>query len=193
MTHSPPPKRGRRLGWMVALGLTIAWAVVLTVVLPRRNPDLASATIEPATGASQADFSWTLEGLDGQPYPLKKLKGRAVFLNIWATWCGPCRDELPSIVALAANPRLKDVAFLCASVDEDPEALRQFVTRTGLKLPVARSTSLPAEFRTVGIPATFWIAPDGTIRASLVGSSQWDTPENVDALERLAKATVTTP
>ena len=189
MTDPSPPGRAsrRRNGWLLALTLICAWVVVLTFVLPRRRPDLAAPQLEVGPGVTKADFSWAFEDLNGRPATFDRFRGRAVFLNIWATWCGPCLTELPSIVNLAADPRLKDVAFVAMSVDESPETLRRFVAERKLTLPVYRATSLADAFQTAGIPATFVIAPDGTIVGSLVGSARWDTPENVELLESLAK------
>ncbi len=67
-----------------------------------------------------ADYDWSLMDLDGQPVSFAKFKGKTVFLNIWATWCGPCVGEMPSIAKLARNPRLQDknIEFVCVSTDD---------------------------------------------------------------------------
>ena len=98
--------------------------------------------------------------------------------------------ELPAIATLAANPRLKDVAFVCVSTDESPEVLRRFVRDKKWPMTVLRSTELPDVFLTDGIPATFLIAPDGRIAASEVGAARWDDPSVVEFLERLASPAV---
>jgi len=185
---SKPPKSGHPRWWLLALGLTCAWALFLTFFGPKGpRGDLAPPRLEPQPPTSVADYAWTLEGPDGKPVDFGRFRGRAVFLNIWATWCPPCLDELPAIANLAANPRLRDVAFLCASTDDDPEVLRRFLAGHAWKFPIARATSLPPAFQTAGIPATFLIAPDGKIVATHAGPAQWDAPDVVDLLERLAK------
>src|SRR5205823_4576372 len=116
-------------------------------------------------------------------------RGKAVFLNVWATWCGPCVRELPAIANLAANPRLKDVAFVCVATDEDQDAVRRFLAQRKLNLPVLHAVGRPPEvFATPYIPATFLIAPDGRIVHVEQGSAQWDDPAVVDKLETLAKS-----
>lgn len=135
----------------------------------------------------RADYSWKLADLDGKPVELKAYRGRAVFLNIWATWCPPCREEMPSIARLAANPELKDVAFLCIS-SEAPEPVKGYVeqTKPPMTMLLAREDA-PDVFATQGIPATFIIAPDGRIAKSVVGSTEWDDPKTVKLLESLAR------
>jgi thiol-disulfide isomerase/thioredoxin len=124
--------------------------------------------------------------LDGQPVDFGRFKGKAVFLNIWATWCGPCVQELPSIARLAGNPTLKDVAFVCVSTDDSAEPVKKFLKGKGWPMTVLRATDCPAVFRTEGIPATFLIGPDGRIAASEVGSAEWDDPKVMDLLKKLA-------
>ncbi|MDB5352709.1 MAG: thiol-disulfide isomerase-like thioredoxin [Planctomycetota bacterium] len=135
----------------------------------------------------KADYSWRLTDLDGKPIDLKSFQGRPIFLNIWATWCGPCRQEMPSIAQLASNPKLKDVAFLCVS-SEAPQPVKSYVERT--KPPMTMLLAAddpPSVFATEGIPATFIIAPDGRIVRSQIGSMEWDDPAVIRLLEELTR------
>jgi thiol-disulfide isomerase/thioredoxin len=136
----------------------------------------------------QADYGLKLKDLNGAPIDFAGYRGRVIFLNFWATWCGPCREEMPSIARLAANPRLKDVVFLCASVEDNPEAIREYARKAELTLPFAIVADRPpAVFQTDGIPATFVIARDGRIAIAEVGSMQWDTPSLIEKIEGLTK------
>jgi thiol-disulfide isomerase/thioredoxin len=78
----------------------------------------------PATTA--ADFDWTVQSLDGRPFHLETAKGKVVFLNLWATWCGPCVREMPDIQRLYERMKGKGVVFLCVS-NEGPDKVRRFV------------------------------------------------------------------
>ena len=185
MEESPSPHRKPIVRTRVVLAaLVVAWLIFATFPRPTR---LDRPLLSPPSPAARADYRWSLRDLDGKAIDFGDYKGRAVFLNIWATWCPPCRAELPAIASLAANPRLKGVAFLCASTDEDLETLRAFVKGRNLSLPIARADSLPDVFQTEGIPATFVIAPDGAIVVAEVGGARWDDPAVVDFLETLAK------
>jgi thiol-disulfide isomerase/thioredoxin len=172
------PNRG--LHWaIVAVAFLLFWCVCLAVFLPR--------TEHPSTPPAAADYNWKLLGLDDRPVDFAQYKGKTVFLNVWATWCGPCVREMPSIARLAAHPQLKDVAFVCASVDDSTDTVREFVAGKGWPMTILRATDVPQAFATRGIPATFIIAPDGRVVLSEIGSQDWDTPENIARLASLAK------
>jgi thiol-disulfide isomerase/thioredoxin len=190
MTETPPQSSpSRRTWWVVSLGLALAWIVYLILWGPKGDGgDLLPPRLEGQRLGGRADYTWTLVGLDGAPVDFARYRGRAVFLNIWATWCPPCVAELPSIAHLAANPALRDVAFICVSTDGDLEAVRRFVRERTLTLPVAWDAGVPPPvFQTDGIPATFIIAPNGQVVVSQVGSARWDDPTVVDFLKTLAQ------
>ncbi len=157
------------------------WVAYLFFFGPRNPEPLEESRID-----QPAPYDWTLEDLDGQPVRFTRFKGKTVFLNIWATWCGPCIAEMPSISRLAADPRLKgkNIEFVCVSVDDSAETVRRFLSGQSWPMTVLRTRSFPPAFNTDGIPATFIIAPDGKIVKSQVGSSEWDTPEVVSLLEK---------
>ncbi len=174
-----PAPQSKRVWWIIGLAFVLAWIIYLWVFPPGPRP--------PSPGAP-ADFQWKLLDLNDKPVPFSKFKGKTIFLNIWATWCGPCVREMPSIAALAANPRLKDVAFVCASVDDSSETVREFLRGKNWSMTFLRATNRPPAYQTNGIPATFLIRPDGTLISSEVGATDWDTDENVDLLEHLARS-----
>jgi thiol-disulfide isomerase/thioredoxin len=135
-----------------------------------------------------ADYSWTMRSLDGEVVTLSKYAGKPIFLNIWATWCGPCMQEMPSIAKLANNPNLKDVVFLCVATDESPRPVQAYVDAKRPPMTILHANgSIPKVFFTEGIPATFLIAPDGRIVKSQVGSSDWDQPDVIRLLESLQR------
>jgi thiol-disulfide isomerase/thioredoxin len=179
--HSPP----NRTLMYVAIALALFWLFCLKVFLPARPNDLEN------TGLSEpADYNWTLTDLDGQPVPFAKFKGKTVFLNIWATWCGPCVGEMPSIAKLARDPRLqnKNIEFLCVSTDASALAVRQFLSDRNWTMTILRADRIPAVFSTEGIPATFLIGADGRIAGSRVGAADWNEPGVVAFLEQLTTA-----
>jgi thiol-disulfide isomerase/thioredoxin len=180
MTHN----QTRTWLW-IGLGFLVFWVIALVFLGPRRPGLLENS------GMSQpAAYEWSLLDLNDQAVAFSRFKGKPVFLNIWATWCGPCRQEMPSIARLAADPRLqgKGIEFVCVSVDDSSDAVRRFLEGLSWSMTFLRAEQLPGVFRTDGIPATFLIAPDGRIAAAEVGSAQWDAPEVVHFLEKLAAA-----
>jgi thiol-disulfide isomerase/thioredoxin len=172
-----------RSWWIIALVFVAFWVAYLTFFGPRNRRPLEESGID-----LPAEYNWTLEDLNEQPVRFTRFKGKTVFLNIWATWCGPCVGEMPSIARLAENPRLrgKNVEFVCVSTDDSPEPVRRFVRDKDWAMTILRTQSLPPVFSTEGIPATFVIAPGGRIVAAEVGACDWDDPRVVDFLEKTA-------
>jgi thiol-disulfide isomerase/thioredoxin len=164
----------------------LAWAVYLYFFGPVIGSGEMSAPALTTATLGTTDYRWTLKDLDGKSVDFSQYKGRVVFLNLWATWCGPCVSEIPSIANLASDPKLQDVAFVCVSVEDEAEPVRQFVERHKLGMSVfLAGESPPAAFQTKAIPATFVIAPDGRIVSREIGAAQWDDPSVIEFLARL--------
>jgi thiol-disulfide isomerase/thioredoxin len=177
--------------WLwIGLVSVVLWVLYLALLGPRRRGLLENS------GMSQpADYNWSALDLNDQPVPFARFQGKPVFLNIWATWCGPCVREMPSIARLAENPRLRDkgIAFVCVATDDSSQAVRSFLQGKSWSMTFLRAERLPSVFYTEGIPTTFLIAPDGRIVAVEVGAAEWDTPEVVAFLEKMAAPTPPAP
>src|SRR5271166_6835064 len=161
------------------------WIVYLWFFAPRNRRPLEGSGID-----QPAAYNWTLEDLDEQQMPFSQLQGKAVFLNIWATWCGPCVREMPSIARLAENPRLKgkNIEFVCVSTDDSTDKVVRFVRDKNWPMTVLRAQSLPPVFspEPPAIPATYIITPGGRIVAAEVGANDWDNADVVAFLEKAA-------
>ena len=122
------------------------------------------------------DARWTLRTLDGETVDFDSLRGRPVFLNIWATWCVPCVAELPDIDELFDEVGDTRAAFVIAS-NEPLDRVRPFVEEKGYGFPVyVYEGSTPIPFSTPGIPATFILDRTGRLVFSHVGRADWSTP-----------------
>lgn len=130
-----------------------------------RPPELPSA--------EQVSLDWTLRNLDGNEVSLRELAGgKVVFLNFWATWCGPCVAELPSIERLYGQFG-NEVTFVCVS-NEQAATLKQFLEARKYSLPFFISAAQPPpELNEAAIPATFIISPEGKILFKHVGGADW--------------------
>ena len=120
---------------------------------------------------------FAVRDLEGRVLRLPDLHGRVLFVNFWATWCGPCIEEMPSIEALAGTLGEADVAFLLISIDEEARDVRRFVKRHALSLPVYFQGWAPGEstFQAGLIPATFIVSRAGEIRYQHHGAADWNT------------------
>ncbi len=183
-----PKPRDRTWFWIAVTG-GLGWIVYLAFFNPGGGMnDLSPPSLKGAS-TLPADLDWTVQDLQGKSYNLSELKGKPIFLNVWATWCGPCVAEMPSVANLAANPRLKDVAFVCVSADSSDQAVTRFLAgKNWENLRIYRATTSPPDvFATDGIPATFLISPAGRVVSSEVGAAQWDHPDVVDFIEKMVK------
>ena len=123
---------------------------------------------------------------DARSVSLHDLKGKVVLLNFWATWCPPCVEEMPSLVAL--QNKMKDkVTVLAISVDVDEGAYKKFLKDHGVDLltvrdPDEKSNTLYGTFK---YPETYVIDRDGVVRRKFVGPVDWTNPDIVQYLSKL--------
>jgi thiol-disulfide isomerase/thioredoxin len=125
-----------------------------------------------ADAASKADLN--AKSLEGHKVHLKDLRGKLIVLNFWATWCGPCKDELPMLVRTAQARPNPDLVFIAVSVDDSktqdriPDSVKQF----GITFPVWVGASVDDLYKlskAEAVPATIFIDRDGTIESRVSG------------------------
>lgn len=121
-----------------------------------------------------ADYSWQMNALDGRAVSFSEFQDRVVFLNVWATWCGPCVAEMPAIQRLHDAVSAEGIALALVS-NEDADTVRGFVQKRGYTFPVYLSQNLPGVFDTETIPATFVVSREGRVVLSHTGAAAWDS------------------
>ena len=116
-------------------------------------------------------------------------KGEVVLLNIWATWCGPCRIEMPSMQRLEEQLGPKGLRIVAVSVDVAgmENAINTFTEEMKLSFEILHNPEgdIQRAYQTTGVPETFIIGRDGRLRRRVIGADNWDSPANVAYLERL--------
>ena len=134
---------------------------------------VAAADLKPWAGG--ATPALTLPDLAGGNHSLADYRGRVVLVNFWATWCEPCRDEMPSIERLRRSFQGRPFAVLAVNLAEPESRIRAFLERMPLDFPVLldRDTAVAKAWRARILPATFIIGPDGRIRYSHLGELDW--------------------
>jgi cytochrome c biogenesis protein CcmG/thiol:disulfide interchange protein DsbE len=123
---------------------------------------------------------------------LADYKGKVVLLNVWATWCGPCRVEMPSIEALHKEMGPKGLHVVAVSIDtakDSREEILKFLRTNNLTFEVLHDSTkaVQAAYQTTGVPETFIIAADGTIRKKVIGDSNWNSAPNRALITQLLK------
>jgi len=164
----------------IAVRRALSWAVVLLVGLGATACDRGD---HPARIGSRAP-QFTVSD-DARTVKLSDLRGHVVVLNFWATWCVPCIEEVPTLVAL--GHKLSDVTIVAISSDEDESAYRQFLLANHVDFLTVRDASfrIPKEYGTVKIPETYVIDKKGVLRRKFVSAQNWTSPEIVDYLSKL--------
>lgn len=127
-----------------------------------------------------SDYKWSLKDENGQDFEFANTKGKVVFLNLWATWCGYCVAELPEMEKLYKSYG-DEVVFLFVS-DEKQSKTARFKKKHGYVLPFfASETESPMAFKTASLPRTFIIDKQGNIVLNKGTSKSWDN-ENIRSL-----------
>jgi thiol-disulfide isomerase/thioredoxin len=124
--------------------------------------------------------------MKGNVWSLSKLKGQVVFVNFWATWCAPCREEMPSMQRLYTRLP-KDKFTMIALYNKDkPAVVKNFVTKLGITLPILddQQNIIGQKYGLTGLPETFIVDKQGIIREKFIGPAEWDSPEYVDLLTK---------
>ncbi len=125
-----------------------------------------------------------LQRLDGSEASLSEFQHKILFVNYWATWCGPCVEEMPSIESLAERFRDADVAFLLIS-EEPADTVREFVEEHGVAVPVYTTSESDGSLSVGSIPATFIFDETRQVVFQRVGAAQWDDESSISFLQNL--------
>ncbi len=143
-----------------------------------RSAWLCLALLACADAAASADDNnplfpdLELAGAEGSAVRLSQLKGNVILLNVWATWCGPCRMELPIVQRMYDKYSDRNFVVLAVNVDADRRKIEPFLKRYNISLPVYYAAPEDAgQMTTMGIPSTFILAPDRTLVDRAVGYS----------------------
>lgn len=139
-----------------------------------------------ATDPSPPDAEFLL---NGKPAHLADFKGKVVLLNLWATWCGPCRKELPTLDALETADAGRGLVVIPIAVDRvDPDSLRKFATQNGLAVPYLAQDSSGVFARRLigdGVPVSYLIDRTGRMRSVYEGATDWMQPNMRGRVEAL--------
>lgn len=188
---SPDQRKAKRLALSFILApvlLTLLWAVGERLTTERvEQAPVTSLEI----GAQLPPFEYPLLG--GGSASLASLKDKVVLINVWATWCVPCLDEMPDLQRLYARMKKDGAPFeiLAVSIDAlGADAVRKFVDRFGLTFPILLDPrgSIKKLYRTTGVPETFIVDRQGRLLQKIIGARKWDAPAIVEYLKRAVRS-----
>ncbi|MCP4494387.1 MAG: TlpA family protein disulfide reductase [Gammaproteobacteria bacterium] len=155
-----------------------------------KKPEVVAAVREPALGVYRADGpipALTLGNLQGRQVSLNDFRGKVVLLNFWASWCGPCVDEIPSLARLGLKLKEKPFEILTVNIGESRERVVQFLQDVNVNFPVLLDESGKAvrDWRVYAFPSNFLIDQRGQIRYAYSGALEWDSAVVIETIESL--------
>jgi len=179
-----------RTQWLAVAGVIGALAALLVTGLAFTG-DLAPVGV----GSQAPDFTAT-DLAAGQPAGLADHRGEGVLLNIWATWCLPCEQEMPSMERLFQELGPSGLRVVAVSVDVgDAAAVRQWAADRGLSFAIWHDPSGRVErlYQTTGVPESFVIDRHGVIVKKIIGATEWDHPAQQTLIRRLLAGEASEP
>ena len=143
------------------------------------------AEVKPWRGKSTLELA--ASSIDGAKVDLRDYRGRVVIVNFWATWCEPCREEMPSLARLRDKLAGKPFAVLAVNYGESREKISQFLQRETVALPIVLDTQkdVAREWNVGGLPMTFVVDAQGRVRYSAFGARDWSDETARKLVERL--------
>ena len=133
---------------------------------------------------------FTLSTIDDKQVSLQEYRGKVVFLNFWATWCIPCREEMPALEQLHQTyQQSQDFAVISIAYKESAEQVQAFFQKHALSFPALldQSGSVSRDYLVSGMPTTYLIGRDGMLLARGVGGRDWTRAEALDLIKALVK------
>lgn len=171
------------------LTATLALLLMLTAAHAQElPPGVMPVNAKPAPALQLKDF-------DGKPYNLADTAGHWRFVHFWASWCGPCRREMPSIQKMIPLMEHSTIEFVLVNTAESEDEVFTFLGIVAPDLvPLMDTDGLVTEvWQPRGLPASFLVDPDGRIQYQALGGREWEQPAYLEFLRRLPPVTATSP
>ena len=164
-----------------------ARALVLMALIFSCACAYAQGEIKPWKGGPTPPLA--LMDLGAKPVDIAAMRGRVVLVNFWATWCEPCREEMPALERLRAKLKGRPFELVTVNYGESQATVSRFVTKMGLSLPILLDPEKRAtqEWKVGGLPMTFLVDASGRVRYSTFGEHDWSQGEPYAIVERLVE------
>ncbi|MDH5397175.1 MAG: TlpA family protein disulfide reductase [Cyclobacteriaceae bacterium] len=158
-------------GWHTEVIALTQRAVLSTGIFNPGSDDLSGDNTE------DFDYAFKVKSLEGDVLDFSEYKEKVVFLNLWASWCGPCRAEMPGIEKLYDELKdEKDIAFVILSLDRNPEEARKYIENKEFTFPVYVLAGYPTDqINAPNIPTTYVVSPEGKIIYKKAGMAKYNT------------------
>ncbi len=162
--------------------LTFCFLIILSAV---HNTAVAGKLMDPVSGEPKAE-EFSLATVNGKSASLENFQGKFVLLNFWATWCAPCRKEMPSMSNLHNQLQSRGLEVVGVHVGPSLAGVKKFLEAVPVDFTILIDKNMSlASWGVRGLPTTFLINPDGKIIYKAAGERVWDSPEMVEFLDEL--------
>ncbi len=167
-----------------------AWLITAVIAVAAVYALLAGSSTPSILGRGSAAPDFELPRLGGGALVLAELRGQVVLVNFWATWCGPCEDEMPAMERMYRALHPEGFELLAISVDEDETAVDRFREEMGISFPILLDPThtVSSLYQTFRFPESFLIGRDGFVVERYIGPKEWGTPAYVARVRRLLAA-----
>ncbi|MDH4317316.1 MAG: TlpA family protein disulfide reductase [Desulfobulbaceae bacterium] len=156
---------------IIKLIITIVFCACLLISCDRPPQQSGSA--------AQVAPNFVAKDKNGVIWNLAQLRGKVVLVHFWATWCPPCREEMPKIAELSTTIASDKLQILAISYRDDPALVKMIVDTAGWTLPFIEDADsrISAMYELTGVPETFIIDKNGLVRERIIGPMDWDSPQ----------------
>lgn len=182
MTESSQPS-SRRFTAMMMIGVGLIAIGIMFMLLLNNNTEVSASSSDFSAIPAKVDYAapeLTMNDLDGNPVSLSSYRGRVVLVNLWATWCPPCREEMPTLEAFYEKYKSKGFVLLGLNQEETHDVVLPFVQTHELTFPIWLDLDYMAqkEFHTMNLPSSYVIDREGHVRLMWIGGISAKNLEN---------------
>lgn len=178
----------KRINYQSVVLIILISAALLVFFALRQKDSLLQYLNPEAVAVNRPAPDFTLPDLDGRTVSLSDYRGNVVVVNVWATWCPPCVDEMPSLEKLYREFKAESFAILAVSIDSaGVAAVAPFMKKHGLTFPALIDTqaTIRTSYRTTGVPETFIVNKKGILVRKIIGPQDWAAPEVLRFIRQL--------
>jgi thiol-disulfide isomerase/thioredoxin len=170
-----------------ALIRALVYGCLLLVALPSMAADTLPKGLLELDGREAPPL--VLDNLDGERWDIRDARGRWLFVHFWASWCGPCRREMPTIQAIFPEFDASQLEIVLINTAESEDTVFSFLAEVAPDItPLMDTDGLVTEqWQPRGLPATFFVDPEGRLQYLALGGRPWDTPEYLEFVQRLVR------
>ncbi len=181
--------RGRSLVTLGRLTFSIRILMFAACILIAAPSGIAAGTDNLLTSLPETPVApdFELRGLDDEIYRLADFEGKPLIVNFWATWCPPCRAEMPSMQRAWEQVEAEGIGMIAINVGEDAETVQAFLQQVPVSFPLPLDTDskVTQSWPMRGLPTTFVVSPDGRLVFKATGEREWDDPALLDQVRAL--------